>query len=203
MTSTDWKRRAEVAFAPLRSIDRSWFPESLRPHAKLLDLAMLGATTRRLLYTYIPKIDSNVFSGETAIPGWAQLDHVALRQMVLSLGAFACAVPLRHIIEQTELSEVRRAIDDDMYRNAVTQEAALIQNDIGVAFRRALQAGDVHHFIAAMGISVLQSVAPQDEAYIEHRLRYHFSRKAWTLRRSDLICDSGRVIEILNQDGNV
>lgn len=199
----EWKQRAELAFAPLRSIDRSWFPDALRQHTKLLDVSMLGATTRRLLYTYVPKVDAKMFSGEIAVPGWAQLDHIAIRRMVLRLGAFACATPLRLTIEQSQLADVRRAIDDETYRDAVIQATPLIHNDISADYQQALQAGNIQHFVAAMGMSVLQQIAPQDEFFIEFRLRYHFSSKAWQLRQSELSCDSGRAIEILNQVGNV
>lgn len=201
--TAEWKQRAELAFAPLRSIDRSWLPDALRQHTKLLDVSMLGATTRRLLYTYLPKVDAKMFAGDIAVPGWAQLDHVALRRMVLRLGAFACALPLRHTIEQSQLVDVRRAIDDETYRDAATQETALVHDDINADYQQALRAGNIEHFIAAMGMSVLQQIAPRDELFIECRLRYHFSSKAWQLRRPDLSCDSSRAIEILNRDGSV
>lgn len=205
MTSHEiaWKYRAENAFAPLRSIHRSWLPESLRRQTQLLDVAMLGATTRRLLYTHVAKICASVLGDEINVPGWARGDYAAQRCTVLRLGALACADPLRRTIEQAELAEVRRAIDEKMYRDAVTQDGALVQNDIQAAYRDALQARDTGHFIAAMGLSVLQCVAPQDEAFIEQRLRYYFARKAWALRQPHLICNRDRVVDILNQDGNV
>lgn len=201
--TVDWKRRAEAAFAPLHSIDRSWFPKSLRQHARLLDVAMLGAKTRRLLYAYLPKADSGPLDNPVALPAWAEGDHSRQRLAVLRLGAFACAVPMRHTIEQQRLNEIRRAIDDDMYCDALRQTVALIENDISDAWRSAMQLGEIHFFIVAMGISVLQSVAPEDDAFIRHRLRYQFARKIWTLRRSDLICNRDRANEILGQDANV
>lgn len=205
MTSHEiaWKSRAENAFAPLRSIHRSWLPDSLRQQTPLLDVAILGSTTRKMLYAHVAKLCAPMRGDKIDAPAWGRGDYAAQRNTVLRLGAFACADPLRRTIEQAELTEVRRAIDADVYREAVTQDGALVQSDVFAAYRDALQAGDIGHFIAAMGLSVLQSVVPQDKEFVERRLRYYFARKAWALRQSNLTCNRDRFHDILSQAVNV
>lgn len=143
-----------------------------------------------------------MFDAESAVPKWAQQGVVAQRRAVLRLGAHACSTPLRRTVEQSELGSLRHVIDEETYREALTQDAALIRNNVNDAFRQAMLAGDVLHFVAAMGLSVLQSVMPQDELFIRQSLRYLFSTRAWSLRRPDLVCDSAQVIKVLNQSGD-
>lgn len=200
--SLRWKHRAAAAFAPLRSIDRSWLPESLRQHTKLLNVAMLGATTRRLLYSYLPTTSPDDV-GAITVPDWAQGGYEQQQRTVTRLGAFACAPSLRRTIEQTQRDVLRRVVDDETYRDIVTQTVALVATDLTDAYDEAMNLGDADCFIAAMGISVLEQYAPQDAAFIRHRIRFQFSRKVWAMRRADLDCDRDRVAEILNQDGNV
>lgn len=204
MTSNEmaWKSRAEAAFTPLRSIHASWLPDALRQNSRLLDAAMLGASTRRLLYGHVAKVFMPVGGQEIDMPEWAPVDPAAQRGFVLRLGAFACADPLRRTIERAELADVHRAIDDETYCGALEQDVALVQNDLFAAYRESLATGDVGHFIPAMGLSVLLSVVPQDGAFTERRLRYYFSRKAWALRQPHLTCNRDRFIEILGEAGN-
>jgi len=118
------------------------------------------------------------------------------------IGAFACADPLRRAIERAELADVRRAIDDETYCGALAQDVALVQTDLLAPYRDALETGDIGHFIPAMGLSVLQSVVPQDGAFMERRLRYYFSRKTWSLRQPHLTCNRDRFIDIVEEGGN-
>lgn len=199
----NWKQRAESAFAPLRSIDRSWFPDALNTHGKLLDAAAMSTTARRLLYSYLLKGDTTPMQGPVSVPDWAHLDAAQLRRLVLRLGAFACATPLSQTIEQSNLIEVRSAVGDETYCEAVKRPRALIENDIRADFRTALERGELRFFVAGIGMSVLQCAVRQDDAYIKHRLRFYFPRKVWAQRRTDLICRTDHVIEILNGAANV
>lgn len=200
--SIDWKRRADAAFAPLRSIDRSWLPESLRQHPQLLEVAALCVTTRRLLYNCLPKASTST-AVDIVEPDWARGGHKKQQRIVIRLGALACATPLRRTIEQSELAMLYRVIDDETYRDAMTQAAVLIRNNIDNDYRQAMRSGEIAFFIVAMGISVLESVAPQDAPFIHRNIRWQFARKAWAMRRADLICDRDCVIEILDQGGDV
>lgn len=197
-----WKQRAESMFASLHSIDRSWFPDAFRDHTKLMDAAAMSTMARRMLYSYLPAAEQTNVQGEILVPDWACLDAANTRRLVLRLGAFACATALRQTIEQAELLEVRNAIDDETYRAAIEQPVAPIKNDIRAEFRAALKRGELRHFIAAIGMSVLQSAVPEDEAFIQYRLRFHFPRKAWAQRRAGLVCRIDHVIDILNRDGH-
>ena len=49
----DWKQRAEAAFAPLRSMHRSWLPAALRKNEGLLDAGMLTVAARRLIFRHL------------------------------------------------------------------------------------------------------------------------------------------------------
>jgi len=198
-TTDDWKRRAEAICAPLREIDRSWLPESLLENVKLLDAGMLGQTTRRIVYNAIANGSRRSAKTDFVLPVWAEQGPTSQRHTVLRLGALSSSTPIRHTIERSDLRVLRQVVDEEIYRQALTQEEALIRDDIDGAYWSALRAGDIQHFIAAMGMSVLQCAAPNDAAFIEQSARYLFSTKAWSLRRTDLVCDTGQVMKILMQ----
>lgn len=193
----NWKERAACAFAPLRAIDRSWLPTSLQKHARLLDAGMLSLTARRLLYRHV----ASIYAGNRAdvtIPEWARGGYKAQQRSIVRLGVFACARPLRRTVLQSQRAMLQRVVDDATYIAAVTAEAALIADDIDDAYRRAMQSGNIACFIAAMGISVLEKVSPQDGLFVQHTIRCQFSRDVWLMRRTDLTCDRERALEILH-----
>ncbi|MGI9232107.1 MAG: hypothetical protein ACR2RD_00615 [Woeseiaceae bacterium] len=200
--SIDWKRHADAVFAPLRSIDRSWLPASLQRHTRLLDTAMRSPTTRRFLYRYLPAADALAVN-DIAEPGWAMGGYKHRQQLVIRLGAFACAIPLRHTIDLSERAQLRHVLDDEIYQQVVKQGGTLVRSDISEAYRQAMASGDIAFLIAAMGISVLEHVAPQDRLFIQHHIRSQFARKVWAMRRKDLECDGDRAVEIINQSGHV
>jgi len=199
--NTDWKRRAEAVFAPLREIDRSWLPRSLQDKERLLDVAMLRQSTRKLIYKCLSGDGRAIATADVSVPLWAQKGAAAQRRTVMRLGALACSAPIKRTIEQMNLGALRRAIGEASYREALDLDDAMIRNSLEKSYWQAMRDGDIQCFIGAMGLSVLHSATPQDDAFIRQNLRFLFSTRAWSLRRTDLTCDSDKICELLS-DGN-
>ena len=200
--NVDWKSRAAALFASLPTVDRSWLPEPLQRDGGLLDVAMLGQTTRRLVYKCLLHRDRAGVDANVVPPSWARQDPASQRRLVLRLGALACSMPLRRTIEKDELAALLHVIDERTYREALALDSPLIANDVDDAFRRAVRADRIGYFLAGIGLSVLQSAGPEHDAVVRLRLRYLFSAMAWSAKRTDLVCDRERVVGLLDRMGD-
>jgi len=196
--NAEWKRRANMLFAPLRDMDSSWLPTSLRRNAELLDLAMVSHAARKLIYKSLPKDDSPADDIGDDVPAWGERHPALQRELVLRLGALGCSTEIRRTIEKDDIVAVRNAIDDESYRAALARDVPLIEDDVRGEYRNALEADDLRRFIGAIGLSVLTSACPGHETVVRLRLRFLFPAKAWETRRAVRLADREHVIELID-----
>ena len=196
-TTIEWAKRASGIFTPLRAIDRSWFPDPLREASGLIDAAMLSQAARRILCRCLQQRDLLVGIDAARTPSWAAEGSTAQRRIVLRLGSLACAPAMRRTVDKDERRALLHAVGEAVYHEALAPGPALIDEDVEADFREAVRCGNALHFIAAMGMSVLQAALPQDAVFVERCVRYLFPARAWTQHRVDVACDRERVARLL------